>query len=81
MQAKIRSAVAVLALGLTLSAGSFAQGSNEVSRQQTKAALKHRRKVDKAQAKADKSEEKLAGSKQAKKAAKNQDKANATRIE
>lgn len=81
MKVKVRCVVAVLALGLTLSAQSFAQGSNEVSRQRTKAALKHRKTVDKAQAKADKSEEKLAGSKKAKKAAKNQDKANAARIE
>lgn len=74
---KIYRTAAALSLGVLLTAPMVAQETNEQARKETKAQLKQQEKADKAQAKADKSERKVVGSHKAKKAAKDQDKANA----
>ncbi len=74
---KVFRTATTFSLGLMLACPMFAQGANEQARRQTKAELKQQQKADKAQAKADKSEGKALGSKKVKKAAKDQDKANA----
>lgn len=75
---KILHTAAALSLGVLLAAPVVAQQTNEQNRKETKAELKQQEKADKAQAKADKSERKAVSSHKAKKAAKDQDKANAT---
>lgn len=81
---KISHVAAAMSLSLVL-AGPLvaqqttdAQPTNEQTRKQTHADLKQQEKADKAQAKADKAERKAVGSHKMKKAAKEQDKANAT---
>lgn len=70
-----------LSLALLLAAPLYGRqttdGSNEADRKTTKAELKQQERADKAQAKADKSERKAVSSHKVKKAAKDQDKANA----
>lgn len=68
---------ATVSLGLLLSGPVFAQQTNEGSRKEAKAQARQQEKADKAQAKADKAEKKALGSGKAKKAAREQDKANA----
>lgn len=66
-----------LSLGVLLSGPVVAQQTNEQTRKETKAELKQQERADKAQAKADKAERKAVGSHKVKKAAREQDKANA----
>ena len=76
---KLRSALTTLSLGLLLSAPTFAQttaDTNDQARKDLKTDAKQQHHVDKAQAKADKADEKALGSRKVKKAAKAQDKAN-----
>lgn len=70
---------AALSLGMMLAAPVVAQQTNEQVRKETRAELKQQERADKAQAKADRSEKKAAGSHKVKKAARDQDKANAAR--
>lgn len=78
---KLDRTLTVLSLGLLLSAPVFAQQTNdhanEELRKASKAEAKQQHKADKEQAKADKAQEKALGSKKMKKAARQQDKANA----
>ena len=76
---KVCRTLATLSLGLMMSAPLFAQQTttNQQDRKETKAELKQQHKADKAHSKADKDEAKAVNTKQAKKAAKAQDKANA----
>lgn len=74
---KLYRTAAALSLGVMLAGPVFAQQTNEQDRKETKAQLKQQEKADKAQAKADKSERKAVSSHKMKKAAKDQDKANA----
>ncbi len=82
MPVKLYRSVAVLSLSLLIAAPVFAQQTTTMApteqqaRKETKAELKQQHKADKAQAKADKAESKAVDTKQAKKAAKAQDKAN-----
>ena len=68
---------AALSLGVLLVAPVYARQTNEQNRKETKTELKQAQKADTAQAKADKSERKAVSSKKVKKAARDQDKANA----
>lgn len=74
---KISRMAATLSLGVLLTSPLYARQTNEQDRKATKSELKQQEKADKAQAKADKSERKAVGSHKVKKAAKDQDKANA----
>lgn len=64
-------------LGLAFLLPALAAQTNEQARKETKAELKQQHNADKKQAKADKAEAKAVNTKEAKKAAKAQDKANA----
>ncbi len=78
---KLHRNLTILSLGFLIGVPVFAQTTTpteQQARKQTKAELKQQHKADKAQAKADKSEAKAVNTKEAKKAAKAQDKANAT---
>ena len=74
---KFSRTLAVTGLALSFALPVLAQQTDAQARKEAKTQLKQQQKADKKQAKADKDEAKAANTKQAKKAAKEQDKANA----
>ena len=78
---KVSRTLAASGLALLLSCSGFAQQTNdhanEELRKEAKASAQQQHKVDKEQAKADKADAKALSSRKVKKAAKQQDKANA----
>ncbi len=68
--------VSLATVSLALVLPVFAQQTDDQTRKQTRSELKQQQKADKKQAKADKAEAKALNTKEAKKAAKAQDRAN-----